>query len=901
MPNVTIDGQTIQVPPGTLVVEAAKPVGSHIPVFCYHPKMQSVGMCRMCLVEVGTPKLDPATRQPVLDEQGQVVINWMPKLQTGCTTVVSEGMAVRTLTPLVTEARRSVLEFLLTSHPLDCPVCDKGGECPLQDHTLQYGPGQSRFYVENKFHNDKHVRLSPLIMLDRERCIQCARCVRFQEELVGEPVLGMHDRGRGLEIVTFDEPPFNSNFSGNTIDICPVGALTSRDFRFTARSFELDDHLSICQECSVGCNTLLGERDNLVRRITPRQNEAVNEIWMCDKGRYVHHYGDASSQLSQDPDANAQDQQPAESKRARLLTPMIRPEADLKPVSWFEALTFIANKLRPMVAEGGGKSMAGMAGDRVSNEDLYLFQKLFRQVLESHNLDHHVGWAQWNAGEDLVTDLGAGIGTNLGELGKNTAILVLGADPQNEQPILRLRLARATKQGAQLIVANGRLTKLNESASQSVVYAYGAEAHFVWGIVRALVDAGLHKVERAGGVDAFTAALTLSVADYADKAGVSAETLQAIASAFGSAENGVLLFGREFMFAMQSDPSVEAAVRALVLLSGHFGARNNGVIALYPHSNSTGAVDMGIMPNATFGRQATKTAGFAAKDMGLKSKMLYVMAADPVRDNPNFRNPGFMIVQDLFLTDTALKADVVLPAASWAERDGTFTNTERRVQLFTQALQPVGQAKPDWAIIQEVARHLGARWEYTSAAQVMDEITQQVPQYAKMSYERLRVTARRRNSVLTVEGDSVVPVRFALGELSGMVSGVPWQTTAETEPTRTFDVKYVEPKAPAEGKGPYLAVTRALLDRGSAMQYSLIVQPRVPAPVVEINSHDGEEWGIADGAAVKLTIEGKPVRTINVTAHVNGSVPRGVIALANNLDETTNLPMGVRVQVEKVN
>lgn len=870
MPKVTIDGQEIQVPAGTLVVEAAKPLGSHIPVFCYHPKMQPVGMCRMCLVKIGTPKLDPATKQPTLDEQGNVQIAWMPKLQTGCTTVVSEGMTVETMAPDAIDARKSVIEFLLTSHPLDCPICDKGGECPLQDHTLNYGPGKSRFYIESKFHNEKAVPLSPLIMLDRERCIQCARCIRFQDEIAGEPVLGFADRGRGLEITTFDDPPFNSNFSGNTIDICPVGALTSRDFRFTARVFELNDHASVCTQCSVGCNINIGERDNEIKRITPRENEAVNEIWLCDKGRFVHHVANAP---------------------ARLTTPMIRTETDLKPVSWYEALTFLANRLRPTIAEGGGKTIAGLAGDRVSNEDLYLFQKLFREVLGSNNLDHRVGWSQWNAGEELVKNFGAGVGTNLGDLGKGTTILVLGADPQNEQPVLRLRLSKTAKQGANLIVANGRVTKLNDSAKQSFVYKYGAQVNFLFGILRAMLDGQMEKTERANVDTNFALGLNLSVADYAERAGVNEAALKDVASSFASAENGIIIFGREFMFAMQNEPALEAALNALIVLSGHFGKKNNGVIALYPHNNSLGAVDMNVVPTS---------GGMSAKDFGLKAKVLYIMGADPAREDAKFRNPGFLIVQDLFLTETAQKADVVLPAASWAERDGTFTNTERRVQYFTRALEPMQNARADWEIIQDIAKHLGARWNYNSASDVMNEITQTIPQYAKMSHERLRVTARRRSSVQTVGGDSAEPVQIALGELFGDVSGVQWATVSETNADAKFDVKNVAPKEFAAASEPYLAVTRSLLDRGSAMQFSHIVQPRVPNATVEINSHDAEAWNIANGDAVKITLDMKPPRVLELAAHVDGHVPQGVIAIPNNLDGTMNLPMGARVKIEKV-
>lgn len=890
MPKVTIDGKTIDVPAGTLVVEASKPVGSHIPVFCYHPKMQPAGMCRMCLVEVGTPKMDPATKQAVLDESGQPVINWMPKLQAGCTTIVSEGMAVRTLTSQVADARKSVIEFLLSSHPLDCPICDKGGECPLQDHSLHYGPGKSRFYVESKFHNEKSVPLSPLIMLDRERCIQCGRCVRFQDEIAGEPVLGFQDRGRGIEITTFDDPPFNSNFSGNTIDICPVGALTSRDFRFTARVFELSDYPSVCQNCSVGCNLNLGTRDNGIRRITPRENEAVNEIWLCDKGRYVHHFaGTSASSMAADV-AKPQNEHPdAETGVERITTPMIRTETELKPVSWYEALNFVGNRIRPSIADGG-KSMAGLAGDRLPNEDLYLFQKLFREVLGSDNVDHRIGWSLWNAGQELVKNFGAGVGTNLGELGKGTTVLVLGADPQNEQPVLRLRLAKIARQGAALAVANGRVTKLAKYASHNALYKYGAEAYFVLGIVRAMIDAGLHKSDRANDAEDFVTALNLSLADCADKSGVPGDTLKKWGEAFASSENGIIVFGREFMFAMQNDPAVQAALNALVVLSGHFGRSNNGVIALYPHSNSMGASDMSVTP---------QSGGLSAQDMLTKAKVLYVMGADPARDNPAFKNPGFLIVQDLYMTDTAQKADVVFPAASWAERDGTFTNTERRVQYFARALEPAGQSRADWEIIQDVAKQLGAKWSYQSSADVMNEITQRVPVYTKMSHARLRVTARRRSSVQTVGGDSAEAVQIALGELFGDVSGVPWASVSETNKDAKYDVKFAAPAERSLADSPYLAITRSLMDRGSAMQYTQIVQPRVPNAVAEINSHDAEDWSIADGDGVRITLDSKPPRVIHVNAHVDGQVPQGVVALANNLDGTLNLPMGARVKVEK--
>ncbi|RMD83000.1 MAG: NADH dehydrogenase (quinone) subunit G, partial [Chloroflexi bacterium] len=322
--TLTIDGVQVTVPAGTNIVDAARQAGIAIPVFCYHPRLKPVGMCRMCLVQVGTPKIDPATRQPVLDANGQPVIAMMPKLQTACTTPVSPGMVVKTTTEEVKFAQRGILEFLLTSHPLDCPVCDKGGECPLQNLTMGWGPAVSRFDYNDKVHFEKPVKLGDLIYLDRERCILCARCVRFQDEIADDPVLGFDNRGRNWMIISKSDPPFNSKFSGNTTDICPVGALTSSDFRFKARVWELQSKPVICTLCPVGCNLTFDMRHDRLMRVMPRENAAVNDIWICDKGRYGHRFIES-------PD--------------RLTTPLVRRDGKLVPVSWDEALEVVADQL----------------------------------------------------------------------------------------------------------------------------------------------------------------------------------------------------------------------------------------------------------------------------------------------------------------------------------------------------------------------------------------------------------------------------------------------------------------------------------------------------------------------------------------------------------------------------
>ncbi|HEX8873827.1 MAG TPA: 2Fe-2S iron-sulfur cluster-binding protein, partial [Nitrosospira sp.] len=258
--NLTIDGKPVTAPEGTLIVNAAKLAGIDIPVFCYHPKMEPVGMCRMCLVDIGRPVRDRASGELVREADGSVKMQYGPKLETACTTPISEGMVVVNTSDKVKAGRKDILEFLLTSHPLDCPICDKGGECPLQNLTLRHGPGVSRYIYAEKMHLAKQVPLGELIVLDRERCIQCARCVRFQDKIVGEPVIGFFQRGRSLEIISYSEPGFDSYFSGNTTDICPVGALTTTDFRFQARPWELKSAASICTQCPVGCNTTLNVR-----------------------------------------------------------------------------------------------------------------------------------------------------------------------------------------------------------------------------------------------------------------------------------------------------------------------------------------------------------------------------------------------------------------------------------------------------------------------------------------------------------------------------------------------------------------------------------------------------------------------------------------------------------------
>ncbi len=451
--NLTINGKQVTVPEGTLVADAAHVAGIDIPVFCHHPKLEPVGMCRMCLVEIGRPMIDRNTGQ-VMMENGQPKIQFLPKLETACTNRVSEGMVVLTQTEKAREGQRSTVEFLLTSHPLDCPVCDKGGECPLQNLTMGYGPGKSRFIYDEKLHLAKHYPLGDLIVLDRERCIQCARCIRFQDEIAGESVLAFDERGRSTQIITVSEPGFDSVFSGNTTDICPVGALTTVDFRFQARPWELEEQASICTQCPVGCNTTLNTRRDaksggnvIIKRVMPRQNEEVNEIWLCDKGRFAYEY--------------------AESKN-RLTKPQVRKEDKLVRASWDAAIKTAAENF-----VAAKKDFVILASGRLANEDLFNLKSL-----AEHSGGQTIFYTDMGGG-DLTLQVGVGAGTNLGMMGEGDAILVVASDLYEEAPLWYLRVKRAADRGATVIVANPRATKLDRFAKYTVRYAYGDEVKTV--------------------------------------------------------------------------------------------------------------------------------------------------------------------------------------------------------------------------------------------------------------------------------------------------------------------------------------------------------------------------------------------------------------------------------------
>jgi NADH-quinone oxidoreductase subunit G len=822
--TLTIDGVETSVPKGTMVVDAAKKISNDIPVFCYHPKLEPVGMCRVCLVEVGMPVRDRATGELLTNEDGTPQINFGRGLQTGCTVQVGEGMVVRTMTPPVIEARESVLEFLLSSHPLDCPVCDKGGECPLQNLTMAHANGTSRMDFSLKLKLDKHFPLGELIFLDQERCIQCARCIRFQDEIVDDPVIQFHERGRSTEIVTLSDPGFDSYWSGNTADICPVGALTTADFRFGARPWEMIPVASLSPHSPAGENLVFSTRReaksggrSVIKRVLPRQNEAVNEIWISDRDRFAHHF------------VNAPD---------RLKKPLIRKDGDLVQASWTEALDLVAGKLR-----GAGTAVAGLSGDRLSNEDLFLFQNLIRK-LGSNDID--LGNRRL-AGGDIIAKTGISSGSNLGTLGAGDAIVLIACDLHEEVPMWWLRVKQATERGAKLVVLNLRKTRLDKYAAHKIHYAPGTGVT----ALRQLVNAA--KVETNGAENDIDAA---------------AETLI-------QAKNLVAFYGAEGLTYTESDTAARLLAN-LLLIKGeapHAGRTNNGLIPVWPHNNTQGAWDMGVHPAFAPGYKPVINPGkdAAAIYAGTQSgdvQALYVMGSDPVGDGlmADRGNLDFLVVQELFLTETAKLADVVLPAQSWAEREGTFTSGERRIQRYYPGVQPLGECRADWQILAQIGERVGLGKPAFAASLVFRDVAKAVPQYSGIDY---RTLAQVEPQWPKVGGDDLYYGGTSYENRAGL--GQQWKAAAESGEVAAFEVKETAVSTPQTLQ---LVRTAALYTPGTLICHSKVLALRMAQPTLYLNEADAE--GVITGDSVAVTVNGKKITAV---ADVNDAAPAGLALL----------------------
>jgi NADH-quinone oxidoreductase subunit G len=678
--SITVDGRVVEAQKGELVISAAERAGIFIPRFCYHPRMKSVGMCRMCLVEVAGPR--------------------GASLQPACFVEVSDGQEVFTQSEAARKAQEGVLEFLLLNHPLDCPVCDKGGECPLQDQSVTHGPGESRF-VEEKRHWAKPIEIGPLVLLDRERCIQCARCTRFAKEVAGEPFIDFAERGDRIEVAIFPGEPFVSYFSGNTVQICPVGALTATPYRFKSRPWDLEQVETTCTTCAVGCRMVAQSSAGALVRYLGVDSQPVNQSWLCDRGRFGFEAVEVSGRLGQ---------------------PLVRRETDLVIATWHEALNDVADGLHLALEGPGAKSVGVIGGSRLANEDAYAWVKLAKGVIGTDNFDAQLG-------DGLPAELVASLPrATIEETLAAGTVIVLAGDLREELPVLHLRLRQAAlDDGLRILECSPVATGLSEVGTW-LPYRPGEAAE----LARSLVA-----TQPGDGV-----VIVLGRPSLAE----SAEQIAAAAGVFAAAWPQA-----RFLSALR-----RANVHGAVDLGCAPGLLP-GRVAL-EEGRAFFSEQWGLVP----AERGLDTAGMLEAAASGEIGTLVLLGADPLSDFPDrelarraLERVEFLVAVDTTLNASSKLADVVLPAAGCEERGGTTTNLEGRVTRLAAKVVPPGVARSDWVIATEVADRLGADLGFESLEAIWAEVERVAPVYSGCTLAVLAAPGAADGIVVPLKGSPV--------------------------------------------------------------------------------------------------------------------------------------------------
>jgi NADH-quinone oxidoreductase subunit G len=801
--NVTLNGEEIQAEKGRLLIDVAEEQGVFVPRFCYHPGMKSVAVCRMCLVKVeGAPKLLPA-----------------------CATPVDDGMKVDTVDPDAVDAQEGMLEFLLINHPLDCPICDRAGECPLQDQTYRHGPGSTR-YVEEKRHFEKALEISDLVVLDRERCVLCWRCVRFADEIAGDRFIQLVDRGAGTQILTFSDEPFDSYFSGNTVQVCPVGALTAKPYRFVSRPWDLETAPSVCAYCSVGCPITSEARDGRMVRCQALPNEKVNDFWNCDKGRFGFHY------ISSDE---------------RLTNPLVREGDRFANSGWGRAMEVVGERLK------AATNVGVIAGAHLTTEDAHAIAKLARGVIGTKDIDSRIQDA--GAAYDSVLDAAgvAGSTARIDDLDEAKTIVWAGPDPKEALPVLYLRIRRAVVDGgAKLICVGPRRISLDSFATNVIRTHTEADA------LNELID--------------------------------NSDLENPMVVGWGPASPG------------RDESAIAQAAAALAASRGK-------LLVCPPHAGSQGMIDMGVLPTLTSGHTRTEEGGrdtraiLEAAAAGELDALL-IFGADPIADFPDadlarraLSSDAFTVVAELFATESAAYADVLLPSAAYAEREGTFTNLERRLQKLEALLPPPGTAREPWRIASAIADALGEKWNWHSCDDIWADIratvathkdvdtkalTQEMPVQTLQYETGMGTTSSEVAGVLAGPGGqyprgyrSGAPFQtgqnwplswelraFEARQRPGFVPEIPSETAEDGDavPARaTLGVgvpsegRSASPPAGRSESDFTLLSGRFIYDEGSMVSKSALLRGQQKKPFIEMNDEDAKELGVADGDLVIIT------------------------------------------------
>lgn len=823
--TVTIDGETLEVADGTLILDLARSRGIHIPTFCYQKRLTTLASCRMCLVEI----------------EGHFSLE--KRLQPACATRIADGMIVKTDTPLIAQTRQSMLEILLANHPLDCPVCDKAGECELQDTVFAYGAGESRFTDDKRVFRSEDIQLNPVIVFNAQRCIQCQRCVRMCEEVVGAVALGTAERGMDAEITGFGDSLSDCDHCGNCIEVCPVGALMSSPYRYKARPWDLTEVDTVCPYCGTGCHLTVGLRDGRLARVRSKYETGVNGETLCVKGRFGLDFMDGEDKLRR---------------------PLLRKDGILTAVSWEEALRHIAEHAKAAAEKG---AVGGLVSPRLSNEALYLFQKLMRTAFHSNSIDSST---RWSVPHQALEGLFGGLYARrpLHRVLEADCILVIGSNVTESNPVSEYLMRDAALNGKkQIFVASSRPSRLDSEASASLRLAPGGEA--------ALLAAMLDVLAGKKG----------------DAPASCREFLEHAAPALTAAPEVTILVGVDLLRSPQA-----AALRLLGTLGGALEAagKRAGLQFLFDRPNQMGAWELGALPTVLPGWRSVDDAPARAAleeawGIPLPSQpgadvhqmlarcgtgemdMLYVVGSDPLLSYPDgelveraLSKCGLLVVQDAFLSATARLAHVVLPAAAFAEEAGTFTSNEGRVQTLRPVRRPAFEAKGHTEIFALLASALGHDLGAATAADAFSEITGLVPSYGELGGD---------------EGDAI-----GSGEGAFTVSSVSSAESAAKVGAAPDDA----PAAVAgdsqshDTEGLELVTGDCLFHSGYVSGNSAILKTLAAEPYVEMSPREASALGLSDQDQV---IVKSSHGEIKAWLRVTEDFPDGIVFIPENFAE----------------
>lgn len=693
MVNLTIDDKQVTAPKNATIYDAAKLNGIKIPILCHDKKLKPFGACRMCLVEVEQMK-------------GRQI--------PACTTPITEGMIIRTSTPDIVKARKMVLELLLLNHPIDCPVCDKGGDCDLQNLTYEYEVNANRFSDE-KFHHEIDYN-NPLIERDMNRCVLCGKCARICDEIVSFGALTFMDRGIETKIACEFEAPLNCEFCGSCVSVCPVGSLLARPFKFKARFWALTKQKSVCGYCGTGCNLTLGVKDNKVLTTVYDEDQGFHKGQLCCRGRFGYQFINSDK---------------------RLTTPMLRRNGTLMEASWEEALTAVAARLKD-----AGASAAALATPRLTNEELVLFKKLMEGA-GSKNYDHSAGYAHAALTEGFAKSFGAAASpATILDVQKSDLLLVIKTDAYETHPVVGFEINMAVKnKDVKLNILSDKRGKLSRlPGAKTLVHAPGSEVAVINAIAKSILDDKLAAGSAAtvpGYAELEKALAGFAPETVAGQCGLSAADIRQLANDYAKAEKALIIFPIGLAYPGHN-ADLANAVANLAILAGKLGKEGSGVLCMAEKNNSQGAVDMGFYPAG--GMNAAQIIDGCASGT---VKTLFIAGENPVVSYPDqakikvaLDKVDFLVVTDLFMTETAAMADVVLPVCSFAEKEGTFTAVDRRVQHVKPAIPKIGQSRSDFEVFSTLLSMLGVQAPATPTA-AFAEIVSGVAGYAGMSYATL--------------------------------------------------------------------------------------------------------------------------------------------------------------------